>query len=119
MVKIQGYSHIHLLVSDLQRSCTFYGAFGFVEQFRLRDEMVFLSTPEQDAWLTLHFSDSDQVGNSGGLLHVGLALDDSQDLEEAVRELEQNGGTVVERGEHDPGMFYAYVADPDGYVIEI
>ena len=29
------------------------------------------------------------------------------------------GGRLVERGERAPGLPYALVADPDGYVIEI
>ena len=28
------------------------------------------------------------------------------------------GGRLVERGEHEPGRPYAYVADPDGHIIE-
>jgi len=36
-----------------------------------------------------------------------------------VRRAEQAGGRLVERGEHAPGMPYAFVADPDGYTIEI
>jgi catechol 2,3-dioxygenase-like lactoylglutathione lyase family enzyme len=29
------------------------------------------------------------------------------------------GGHLVERGEHTPGVPYAYVEDPDGYLIEL
>lgn len=29
------------------------------------------------------------------------------------------GGRLVKRGEHAPGAPYAYVADPDGYLIEL
>jgi len=29
------------------------------------------------------------------------------------------GGRLVARGEHAPGIAFAYVADPDGYVIEL
>ena len=29
------------------------------------------------------------------------------------------GGTLVKRGEHAPGVPFAYIRDPDGYVIEL
>jgi len=29
------------------------------------------------------------------------------------------GGTLIERGEHAPGVPFAYVKDPDGYLIEL
>jgi predicted enzyme related to lactoylglutathione lyase len=36
-----------------------------------------------------------------------------------VAEVVSAGGAVVERGEHEPGVRYAYVADIDGNVIEL
>jgi catechol 2,3-dioxygenase-like lactoylglutathione lyase family enzyme len=29
------------------------------------------------------------------------------------------GGKLINRGEHAPGVEYAYISDPDGYVIEL
>jgi predicted enzyme related to lactoylglutathione lyase len=51
--------------------------------------------------------------------HVGLRLAEAGDLDAAVREVEEAGGRIVERGEHAPDTRYAYVADPDGNVIEL
>ena len=31
----------------------------------------------------------------------------------------QAGGRLLRRGEHAPGVAFAYVVDPDGYVIEL
>jgi catechol 2,3-dioxygenase-like lactoylglutathione lyase family enzyme len=43
MVKATGLNHIHLNVSDVERSLRFYkGAFGFDEAFRTEEKMVFL-----------------------------------------------------------------------------
>jgi len=119
MPKAEGFSHIHLLVSDFDRSIAFYQALGFEERFRLREEMVFLSTSDQSAWLTLHLSESEMVGTSGGISHFGLALAEGEDLDAALEEVEQTGGMVVERGEHQPGLPFAMVKDPDGYNIEL
>jgi catechol 2,3-dioxygenase-like lactoylglutathione lyase family enzyme len=41
------------------------------------------------------------------------------DLEAAIHEVERAGGRLLERGEHEPGHPFAYVSDPDGYVIEL
>jgi catechol 2,3-dioxygenase-like lactoylglutathione lyase family enzyme len=51
--------------------------------------------------------------------HFGLRLLDPSDLDAAIAAVERAGGRLVERGEHAPGVRYAYVADPDGYVIEL
>ena len=40
-------------------------------------------------------------------------------FDESVQQIEQAGGKLLRRGEHAPGVPYAYFADPDGYVIEI
>lgn len=40
-------------------------------------------------------------------------------METCIAQIERAGGRLLERGEHQPGLAYAYFADPDGYVIEI
>ena len=40
-------------------------------------------------------------------------------LDEMVRQIENAGGKLQSRGEHAPGVPYAYFTDPDGYVIEL
>ena len=57
--------------------------------------------------------------SSLGLTHFGFRLVDASDIDLAVREVERAGGTLLRRGEFSPGFPYAYVADPDGYEIEI
>jgi len=112
-------SHIHLYVRDPDRSLAFYRAvLGFEEKFRVRDQL-FASTPDEGAWLTLHQSDADTVGTMGGVAHFGFALAEGQSLDDAVREAEQAGSRLIERGEHMPGLSYALLTDLDGYVFEI
>ncbi|MEO7650493.1 MAG: VOC family protein [Bryobacteraceae bacterium] len=41
------------------------------------------------------------------------------DIGDAVSEAERAGGKLLRRGEFGPGYPYAYVADPDGYEVEI
>ena len=42
-----------------------------------------------------------------------------RDIDAAVDEAERAGGKLLRRGEFSPGYPYAYVADPDGYEVEI
>ena len=120
-VKTAGIRHIHLLVADLDRSIRFYGdAFGMKEKFRDGDDLVFLNTPGTHDSLALHLVRGDErVGESGGYEHFGITVLDRNSLDDAVAAVEAAGGALVEKGEHAPGVPYAYVRDPDGYVIEI
>ncbi len=52
------------------------------------------------------------------IAHFGFSVVDG-DLEAAIKEVKKAGGKLLERGQHSPGAPYAYVADPDGYVIEL
>jgi catechol 2,3-dioxygenase-like lactoylglutathione lyase family enzyme len=55
MIKTQGLTHIHLVVSDLDRSLHFYKtAFGMEERFRDGPKMVFLNTPGTNDLITLN-----------------------------------------------------------------
>ena len=84
--------------------------------------MVFLSTPGCSDTITLN-QEPDQgrgrVGDNGGIAHFGFRLTDDADLDAAIEEVRAAGGRLVSRGEHSPGERYAYVTDPDGYVIEL
>jgi catechol 2,3-dioxygenase-like lactoylglutathione lyase family enzyme len=82
-------------------------------------EQLFASTPDAGAWLTFHKTDSETAGTMGGVAHFGFALDESESLDEALRQAKQAGRNVLERGEHMPGMPYALVADLDGYIFEL
>ena len=122
MIKTGGLHHIHLVVRDLERSLQFYqSVFGMQEQFRDGPHMVFLSTPGTRDLITLNQDDAEQAkaGESGGIAHFGFKLSERNGLDEAVREIERGGGRLINRGEHAPGVPFAYIADPDGYVIEL
>ncbi len=120
-LKTAGIRHIHLLVADLERSIRFYGdAFGMQEKFRDGDDLVFLNTPGMHDSLALHLVSGDErVGKSGGYEHFGITVVDRNSLDDAVAAVEAAGGALLDKGEHAPGVPYAYVLDPDGYVIEI
>ena len=51
--------------------------------------------------------------------HFGFRLQNRGQLAAAIEEVVAAGGRLIERGEHAPGVGYAYVSDPEGYVIEL
>ena len=122
MIRTQGLTHIHLVVRDLERSLRFYkGVFGMDERFREGPHMVFLSTPGSEDLITLNQDPNELqlAGVKGGVDHFGFRLTSPSDFDAAVRAVEEAGGKLINRGEHAPGVPFAYVADPDGYVIEL
>jgi catechol 2,3-dioxygenase-like lactoylglutathione lyase family enzyme len=122
MIRTRGIYHLHLVVRDLERSLRFYrGVFGMEEQFRDGPHMVFLRTPGSADLLTLNEDPAEvrNAGVNGGVAHFGFALERASDLDAAIAEVEAAGGSLIERGTRGSGNSFAYVADPDGYVIEL
>lgn len=122
MIRTQGLTHIHLVVRDLARSLRFYqGVFGMEERFRDGPRMVFLSTPGSQDLITLNEDPAEArlAGVNGGIAHFGFRREQGADLDAAIAEVEAAGGKLIRRGEHGPGLPFAYVEDPDGYVIEL
>jgi catechol 2,3-dioxygenase-like lactoylglutathione lyase family enzyme len=122
MIETEGLTHLHIVVRDIGRSLRFYQAvFGMEEMFREGSTLIFLRTPGADDTLTLNEDPGlrDDAGRSGGVQHFGFRLRDKADLDRVVEEVGAAGGRLLRRGEHEPGHPFAYVADPDGYTIEL
>jgi len=121
MIKTSGLNHIHLMVKDIHRSLDFYQTvFGMEELFWAGDGLVFLNTPGSNDVIALHQSSHDEpTGASGGILHFGFQLEDKSQLDDAINQVVSAGGALKKRGEFTPGIPFAYVADPDGYEIEL
>jgi catechol 2,3-dioxygenase-like lactoylglutathione lyase family enzyme len=113
--------HIHLTVRDLERSVRFYReAFGLKEILRHEeDRMVFLQTPGTSEVVTLREEQSERVGSCGGIDHFGFPLVDASELDRAIAEVEAAGGRLIEKHSLAGGYPTAFVADPDGYRIQI
>lgn len=120
-----GIRHVHLLVAEHDRAIAFYReVFGMEERFR-DGPIVFLGTPGGGDSLALHLATTDEererVGQQGGWEHFGIHMPDrsADGIGAAVERVKTAGGRLLDRGEHAPGVHYAYVADLDGYAIEI
>ena len=119
MIETHGLTHIHLYVTDIDRSLRFYrDAFGLQEVFRDGPTTVFLRPPNTCDTITINEAPQ-RARSGGGIGHFGFRLVDKSQLDDAIRVVERAGGRLIERGEHGGGSPYAYVADPDGHVIEL
>jgi predicted enzyme related to lactoylglutathione lyase len=114
-MRTAGFDHVHLHVDDIEPALAFYrAAFGAEETFRVGERLVFV-----------RLKGGEIVGLDGrpeperNPRHVGVRLAEGQDRDGAVEDVVRAGGSVLERGEHTPGVWYAYVADPDGNVFEV
>jgi len=114
VIRTGGFTHVHLVVHDIERSAAFYReALGAEEMFRLGPGTRFMRLPDRNEVIALRLADE-----PARIDHFGLAFD-SGDMDEAIAQLEAAGGHLVERGERRQGMPFAYVADPDGHVLEL
>ena len=115
--------HTRYRVTDLDKTVAFYrDVFGMEVGFR-DGNILFLHSPNRRDDLALHLAVTDEekarVGQLGGCEHFGITVSDRSQLDECIALVVAAGGTVIDKGEHAPGVPYAYITDPDGYVIEI
>jgi catechol 2,3-dioxygenase-like lactoylglutathione lyase family enzyme len=111
-MKTHGLNHLHIAVQDLEKSLRFYAAFGFVE-VGSHDTLHFLVRPGSSDVLTLNTS------AEPGIDHFGFLLEDPSELDAAIAQLESCGGTLIERTTIGGGIPSAFIADPDGYRVQI
>ena len=110
-----GFDHVHVHVDDIDRALGFYrAAFGAEEAFRVGDRLVFVRLGGGEI-----FGLDARSATRRNPAHVGLRLAEGESLDAAVESIVRAGGSLLDRGEHVPGVPYAYVADPDGNVIEV
>jgi catechol 2,3-dioxygenase-like lactoylglutathione lyase family enzyme len=124
MKQKSGVFHVHLIVKDIAKSIRFYTeVFGMVVlDFRDAElpHLVFLKTPGENDLVTLNPDPNLQevAGKNGGVEHFGIKLSDA-DLDGAIAKIIDRGGRLLNRTDQPVGFDRAYLADPDGYVIEI
>lgn len=118
MIRTCGFTHLGLAVRDLDASLRFYErVFGVRVLYRDGTE-VQVQTPSAHDVIAFQKRPR-KAGRQGGVSHFGFRLVDPKDVEAAAREAEAAGGRILRRGEFVPGEPYVFVADPDGYEVEI
>jgi uncharacterized damage-inducible protein DinB/catechol 2,3-dioxygenase-like lactoylglutathione lyase family enzyme len=118
MVKTYGLTHIALAVRDPERSFRFYAeVLGAVAVYR-QETFIQMQTPGSRDVIVLERK-AEAAGKQGGIAHFGFRLLDPAAIENAVRSVEEAGGTILKKGEFCPGEPYVFFLDPDGYEVEI
>lgn len=115
--------HVHLKVSDLERSVTFYrDVLGFEETQRYGDQAAFLSAGGYhhhiglNTWMSKGGPPSPR--GSAGLFHLAILFPTRRDLAAALQNVLEHGVQI--HGASDHGVSEAiYFADPDGNGIEL
>jgi catechol 2,3-dioxygenase len=115
--------HVHLKVSDLERSLAFYrDLLGFDVMQRYGDEAAFLSAGGYHHHIGLNTWESrggsPPPPGTTGLYHVAIRYPDRRTLAGALRRLVEAGWPIT--GATDHGVSEAiYLLDPDGSGIEL
>ncbi|MFZ1890018.1 MAG: VOC family protein [Candidatus Binataceae bacterium] len=130
MIRTRGLGHINLNVSDLERSKRFYcELFGLEVLMEYEGPMgeypsgrqVALSTPGASDVIALSQVPGVPVGPAG-VNHFGFNLVSNDEVADAVAEAVRAGGRLIREQTYESNGVVehnAYVADPDGYVIEL
>src|SRR6187200_3031209 len=119
------YVHTCIRVRDPEASVRFYRALGFEPRGRLNFESaynIYMGLPDDGdvLELTVNRGHDEPYDLGTGYNHMAVAVDD---LDAALRRLEPLGATP-EKPPYHPGdreelPLIAFVADPDGYRIEL
>jgi lactoylglutathione lyase len=131
-MRVESLDHIHIYGRDTDASAAYYlGHFGATEVSRDQNvhgqTRVFLALGNQLVVLSpfppdITPADPPGAGDGAyahgfGVAHFGLRVDD---VEQAVEELAAGGVTILGGPTHETsGLSYAYIAAPDGVVIEL
>jgi catechol 2,3-dioxygenase-like lactoylglutathione lyase family enzyme len=134
----KGIFHTNIVVRNLQRSVRFYAGLFGMEKIDFKDgDLVFLTTPGRNDVLTLNPSGrpygfpggcareserelkENPPGVQGGVSHFGYMLPSAEEYERAIASVDEFGGRLLTRCEHGGTFSHTYLADPDGYVVEI
>lgn len=109
--------HVHVGVSDLEKSIAFYsGLFGAEPSVTKADYAKWMLEDPK-----VNFAISQKCGAAKGIEHLGLQVEDETELAEVYSRLESAGGPVLEEGATT--CCYAkseksWIADPDNVVWE-
>ncbi len=119
-MKTTGFHHIQIAVTDMGRSFAFYTQLLGMEKAFGDGNLVFLRTPGCSDLLTLHPVDGPLDPSKDGMQHFGFSVA-PEDHAAAVEEARAFGAEVLAVGRHGGpnGTPYAYIKDPDGYIIEL
>lgn len=112
--------HVSLKVSNLESSVTFYRAMLGTEPVKYKTDYAKFDLNNPPLNLTLEVSSS--INPGGTLSHLGLQVESSEDVKQAISRFQQSGLATFE--EKNTDCCYAlqdkvWVTDPDGTSWEV
>jgi catechol 2,3-dioxygenase-like lactoylglutathione lyase family enzyme len=125
------------VVRDIEKSLKFYtGLFGMQRMDFKDGTLVFLTTPGRDDLLALNPGgewghpggcakeqprEERLAGIQRGMAHFGYMLPNREEYERIIGSAADFGGSLVVRCDHTAKSphTHTFLADPDGYVVEI
>ena len=128
MAALRGMRHIAIVVSDLERSVTFYRALGMIPfgspkhagtvmpmvSAGLRDQVTLMGEGSQgETGRRLG-----KPGEMGGIDHFGFVLAPGTNLEAFRSRMEAAGARFVERVDVAKNVPSLFLTDPDGYLLQ-
>jgi len=118
-ITITGYNHVALAVKDIQESAKFYGEFLGLEKIEVPEHLKairswFKIAPGQELHL-LAGRTFPVTNNDPNLAHFSLTIPDADPVEAYLKE--KNYPYL--RQKRFDGASQIYIADPDGYFIEL
>ena len=88
-----------------------------LQALAIENRVLFVDQGVKDAFVLL--LDTHAPGcATNRMQHFGFRLND-KNHDRVIAQVEAAGGKLVSRGKHGGRFPYAYVSDPDGYVVEI
>ena len=123
-----GLNHVNLVVADVAESVRFYTEALGMEISQVTEEITFLATPGANDQLALQAAGGNldrasgktrSPGDSGGVDHIGFDVVDPDALEAVVSASQTAGGKLLMRFNGANDLPTAFVADPDGYVVQL
>ena len=121
-MQIKELGHVVLYVSNLEHSANFYkNTLGFREISRSNGTALFSSgrTHHELLLIAIRGTPKHTQFPETGLYHIGFKIGNSaEDIQEAYKELIENGVTIVGTGDHHI-THSIYILDPDGNELEL
>tara|TARA_B100001964_G_C13794061_1_gene405785 strand:- start:33 stop:533 length:501 start_codon:yes stop_codon:yes gene_type:complete len=115
--------HVHLKVSNLDRSLDFYcGVLGFIVKQRIDNQAAFIAAGNYHHHIGLNTWESKDgrsppLGTTG-LYHLAILYPERKDLADALKRLQENNISLL--GASDHGVSEAlYLEDPDKNGVEL
>jgi lactoylglutathione lyase len=115
-------AHVAIWVSDLESSKAFYEdglGLEYAKDFVGSDGVTnYFVSGETDTFIQLKYDD-DEGGEvePSGIAHIAISVDDTDEVFERVAT--RDDCTVVQEPQDFSTVRNAFVADPDGYVLEL